>query len=82
MDTITAQNQLTKLVSKMERDLAGIDLIKEAELIKQKKSKLSARTRSLVLFKLEMEASKQAQENKVAPVIEILKEDVVVEEAK
>ena len=62
MQTLTREMTMNKILTKMEKDLAGIDVVKEAELINQKKSKLSSRTRSLVLFQLEINKSKQVED--------------------
>ena len=62
MQTLTREMAMSKILTKMEKDLAGIDIVKEAELINQKKSKLSSRTRALVLFQLEIDKSKQVED--------------------
>ena len=62
MQTLTREMAMNKILIKMKRDLEGIDIVKEAELINQKKSKLSSRTRALVLFQLEIDKSKQVED--------------------
>ena len=72
MQTLTREMAMAKIYQRMERDLAGVDIEKEVELINQKKSKLSSRTRALVLFQKEINEARKTQAVEVPATTESL----------